>query len=73
MNKIFENSLFRRGIHGALTDYVHGDILKPIVNGVTTLLGIIAFAGLILLNVNDVGFGAAVKKTYTELLHDVKQ
>ena len=50
-----------------LTDYIHGEFLKKLVNPAVLIFSILAFAGLCLLNINDVGFSRALHKIYTEL------
>ena len=59
--------LFCRSLKGVLTDYIHGEYMKPFVNPSILILSILAFAGLCLLNINDVGFSRALRKIYTDL------
>ena len=56
-----------RGLYGIFTDYIHGQYIRPALAPLVTIMSVLAFAGLCMLNINDVGFSRAVHKIYTEL------
>ena len=50
-----------------ITDYIHVDGPKKILNAVLLIASILTFGGLSYLNYNDMGFGNAVRAIYSQL------
>merc|ERR1711976_599820 len=55
------------GLGAVITDYIHVDGVKKMLNGTLLVASILAFGGLCYLNYNDMGFGNAVRAIYSQL------